>query len=404
MKNRGTYILLALFFAGMVGLWVADYAHLPSRKQQERMSGRILYELVDAKPDELRKIEILGGESPIVFERDKDGNPWQMTSPMNVAADPSKVEALAYNLKELSRKPEADTLEGDPARFGLAPPERIIRLWGSSSDAPLASLEIGKVSLDRRYVRHVGSDGAEVVDARGLDLVKLHPTRWRDHELFRVPSLDVDAVKLSGGGKEVELHRGRDAWRITSPFPTLAAEPKVEGLIADLGTLKVLDDTGFVANDVHEAELERYGLRTPKLTIEVDAGRNRRREPQVLHIGKPVEGKDGLVYAVRGNDNDVVAIETRVLKDLKPDPNYFRSPKVADINPPRVTRIGVVDASGAEFQVVRTGNNWMIANPSPVAGGSQGDRRLPQRRSTGSRPTSTPMPTWCRILASPSLP
>ncbi len=38
-----------------------------------------------------------------------------MTSPMNVAADPSKVETLAFNLKELSRKPEAATLEGDPA-------------------------------------------------------------------------------------------------------------------------------------------------------------------------------------------------------------------------------------------------------------------------------------------------
>jgi Domain of unknown function (DUF4340) len=364
MKNRGTYILLVLFFAGMVGLWVADFTHLPTRRDRERMSGRILYELVDAKPEELEKIEILGGESPIVFVR-KPGNRWQMTSPMNVAADPSKVEALAYNLKELSRKPEADTLEGDPARFGLAPPERIIRLWGKSSDAPLASLEVGKVSLDRRYVRHVGSSGAEVVDARGLDLLKLPPTRWRDHELFRVPSLEVDSVKLSGGGKQLELRRGRNAWRITSPFPTLATESKVEGLIADLGTLKVLDDTRFVANDVGDAELDRYGLKTPSLTIEVDAGRiNQRREPQVLHVGKPVPGKDGLVYALRGKDDDVVAIDTRVLKDLRPDPNSFRSPKVADVNPARVTRIGVEDASGAEFQVVRTGNGWVIANPT----------------------------------------
>ncbi len=70
MKNRGTYALLALFFAGLVGLWVADFAQIPTRSQRERMSSRLLHELLDTKPDDLRKIEILGGEDgPIVFER-----------------------------------------------------------------------------------------------------------------------------------------------------------------------------------------------------------------------------------------------------------------------------------------------------------------------------------------------
>ena len=367
MKNRGTYALLALFFAGLIGLWVADFARVPTRSERERMSSRLLYELLDTKPDELHKIEILGGEEPIVFERqgEKGENRWQMTAPMNVAADPSKVETLAYNLKELSRKPEAATLEGDPERFGLAPPERIIRLWGASTDAPLVSLELGKTSLDRRFVRRVGSEGVEVVDAKGLDLVKLLPGRWRDHELFRVPSFEVDSVKIEAGGKELKLKRGRDAWRIDAPFHALAAESKVDGLIADLGTLRVLDDTRFVANDVKGAELDRFGLKDPALTITVDAGRvDRRRPEQILHVGKPVEGAEGQVYVKRGDQDDVVIVDTRVLKDLKPDPNAFRSPKVADMAANRVSRIGVEPADGGNFEVVRSGNDWTIVRPS----------------------------------------
>ena len=376
MKNRGTYLLLALFFAGLVGLWVADFAQLPTRSQRERMSNRILHELLDTKPDDLRKIEILGGDEPIVFER-REGNRWQMTAPMDVAADPSKVETLAYNLKELSRKPDAATLEGDPGRFGLSPPERTIRLWGPKTDAPLTSLDVGKASLDRRYVRAVGAEGVEVVDTKGLELIRLPAGRWRDHELIRVPSFEVDSVKISSGGKSLQLQRGRDAWRVTAPIQVLAAEAKVDGLIADLGSLRVLDDSRFVANDVPEADLDRYGLKTPTLTVEIDAGRvdrlnvDRRRVAQVIHVGKPVEGKEGQVYARRGDQDDVVVVDQRVLKDLKPNPNAFRSPKVADINPNRVLRIGVEEADGSLVEAVRSGNEWTIVRPSPARGDRQ---------------------------------
>ena len=268
MKNRGTYTLLALFFASLVGLWVADFAQIPTRKMRERMSKpHPPWKLLDTKPDDLVKIEILGGEEPLVFER-KGGNRWQMTAPKDVAADPSMVETLAYNLKEeLTRKPEAATLEGDRERFGLAPPQRTIRLWGASTDEPLASLEVGKVSLDRRYVRSTGSEGVEVVDARLLDLLKLLPIRWRDREMFygRPFPIEVDAVNISCG-RQGSRSFGEGATPGESravPRP-LAADPKVDGLIADLGTLKVLDDSRFVANDVSDADLERYpGLRRP---------------------------------------------------------------------------------------------------------------------------------------------
>lgn len=365
MNHRGTYALLALFFAGLCGLWLADYAKLPTRRDRDRLRSRVLPELLDTKPDELKRVEILGGPEPMAFER-RDGIRWQMTTPIDVAADPSMVETLAFNLKEMTRKPEAATLQGNPASFGLAPPERTVKLWGTATDAPIATLEVGKASLDRRYVRAAGTEGVEVVDARGLDLLKLPPVRWRDHELFRVPSLDVDKIRIVGPAGELRLRRDRDGWRIVAPLKTPAAEPKVEGLIADLGSLRVLGDSRFVADGVRGDALDRFGLKSPRLTVEVEAGRDGRRRPsQSILVGHPVEGKDGQVYVKRGAQDAVVAVDARGLRDLGVDPNAYRSPKVADISPARVVRIGV-EAEGRDFEVARSGRDWTIVRPAPA--------------------------------------
>jgi hypothetical protein len=366
MKSRGTYLLLTLFFAGLVGLWWADFARIPTRRDILRNSSRIIPELINARPDDLQKIEILGGDQPLVFVRHENGVGWQMTSPFDVEADPSKVETLAYNLKELARKPDASTLEGDPERFGLAPPERVIRLWGSKTSEPIASLDVGLENdkLSRRYVRVTGSEGAEVVDSKALALLRLPPIHWRDHELFRVPSFEIDGVSLQSRSAELKLKRGRDAWRIEAPIKTLAAEPKVDGLIADLGSLRVVGDERFIANDVKEADLERYGLKTPLMTIRVDAGRSSHPRPsQILHVGKPVEGQEGQVYVLKGGQNDVLAVDSRVLKDLRVDANPFRSSKIADLKTARVSKIAI-EKPGGGFEMVKAGNEWIIVSPS----------------------------------------
>ena len=67
-----------------------------------------------------------------------------------------------------------------------------------------------------------------------------------------------------------------------------------------------------MAVDVPEAELDRYGLKTPALTIEIEAGRSGKRRPrQSIQVGKAVEGKEGQLYVRRGDQDDVLAIDPR---------------------------------------------------------------------------------------------
>ena len=366
MKNRGTSALIALFFVGLVGLWVADSWKTPNSAERDRQKGRVLVGLIKVKPDDLQKIEIDGGPAPLVFER-REGRRWQMTAPLDVAADPSMVEGLAFRLKELTRKPQADTLKGDPASFGLAPASKTVQLWGRSTDAPLATLELGKTSLDRRFVRAGNDSGIEVVPAQGLDVVDLAPIRWRDRELFRVPTFEVDAVRITSPDRDIQFRRGSDAWRIVEPIKVLADESKVEGLVASLGTLRVTDDAQFLDNNIAEAQWDRYGLSKPALTIRVSAGRGDNRRPeQVLEVGKPVEGNPDRLYAKLGDQDDLIAVDSRVLADLtKIDLNQFRTSKVADIAPNKATRFRV-ESGSQSFEVARSGNDWYLVKPSPA--------------------------------------
>ena len=64
-------------------------------------------------------------------------------------------------------------------------------------------------------------------------------------------------------------------------------------------------------------------------------------------------------------------VERRVLNGLKPEANAFRSPKVADINPTRVVRIGVEDADGNTIEVARVGNDWATDTPTSARGDRQ---------------------------------
>lgn len=369
MKNRGNYLLAAVFLAGLLGLWGADRARVPTRADRDRIAGRVLPTLADARPDDLRRVEIDGGPARVVLERREPGR-WQIVEPIHAAADPTKVETLAFNLKSLAFRPESAPLAtADFGSYGLAPPERTVRLWGESTAEPLATLEVGRISLSQRFVRAGGADSVAAVDAAALGLVDIAVPAWRDREVFRVPSFEVDAVTIRETGREraLKLKRDRDAWRVVEPVRALADTAKLDGLAADLASLRVVDDSRFVADDVPTADLGRYGLDQPALTLTVEAGQGpqRRRTPQVLHVGKPVPGSPERVYARRDDQDDVLALDARAFQSIHADPTNYRDSRVADIDPRRATGFEV-ETGGRTFALGRVGNDWAITTPEPA--------------------------------------
>jgi hypothetical protein len=370
MNQRATIALLVLFFVGLLGLKWAEYAKIPDRNERARAEPRVLPELLDLKPDELRRVEVTGGPKRLLFER-REGNRWQMVEPFDAAADPSMVESLAFNLKELKKARDIGRMEGKPADYGLETPTRTVTLWGSDASTPLAVLDVGSTAHEMRYVRSKGSGRIEVVDAKGLAPVDLPAIRWRDRSLMRLPSFQVQTLNVAGPGRALTLEREGDGWRITEPIKALGDVNRVEGAVAEVVSLKVIDgEKGFVADDVKD--FAPYGLDKPRLTFTASPKPDKG-SPQVFSIGNPVTPTDkaSRYYARRDDQDDVVLVDATLLKNLGANPLDLHAKRVADFMPDRVDFIRVT-SDGATVAVAKTGNVWSRIAPLADAADGKG--------------------------------
>ncbi len=57
-KHHTTFILLTLFFTGLIALWWADYADIPTAEERLKQKGLVLPALLDVRPADVRRLEI----------------------------------------------------------------------------------------------------------------------------------------------------------------------------------------------------------------------------------------------------------------------------------------------------------------------------------------------------------
>ncbi|MHB1560805.1 MAG: DUF4340 domain-containing protein, partial [Isosphaeraceae bacterium] len=206
MKVQRTILMIVLFFVALLVLWGLDRTGVPTDDEMRRRSGYVLNELINTPEASIRRVAIDRGDEHLEFERRGKGTGhWQMVKPKDVAAEPTRLEALVRNLRELRAVPDAGTVQGDPKTFGLAPPAATIRLYtgpaegtSAASDQPAAVLELGKVEASRaiRFVRPGPEGGTTVVDSRLLSAVDRPVDDWREPSMMGVPSFQVVAVKI----------------------------------------------------------------------------------------------------------------------------------------------------------------------------------------------------------------
>jgi hypothetical protein len=363
MRYRTTFLLLACFAALLGALWWADYAAIPTEAQRREMVNRVLPELLDTPVEEIRRIEVERGSGRgwLTVERRGEGR-WQILTPVDTAADTELVETLARNLKDLRKSADAGTIDADPTSYGLQPPSATVRVYLKDRGMPAATLEIGNTVRNNAYVRPAGTKGVEVVDARLLAAVEKDAAGWRDANLFRVPSFRVAsvAVERAGTGESFTLNRAERKWLMTESIKAPADDEKAEGLVAELSALRVADGTGGFVED-SARDLARYGLDHPSVRLTMTpfgAGA----KPQVVSLGSEVPDVSDQVYALRGDQDDVVRINVRTLRASLPAANGFRSTKVLDLNPGRVSRFRV-EMGEKVFELSRVRSGWVLTSP-----------------------------------------
>ena len=368
-KHHATIVLAIIFCTGLIVLWWADKTGLDRDE-----SDAILPALEKVAVADIKRLEVLapksGKESTegtarpgrMVCERRDEGR-WQMIEPFDVAADPSLVESLAQNLKALRRSPDAGTIHEPAKEFGLDPPATIVRFYGSDPKKPLGALDVGRSVRELLYVRPEGGKGIEVIDTRLLSMLSLPPNQWRDKSLFHMPSFRVGMLSVTGPDRDLKVERDEGHWQLLRPVRALAENEKVEGIVAELTSLQVArGDKGFVANDVTESDAAKYGLDRPTMTIELQPALGPGK-PQTLVVGKPEADQSDYSYARLGDQNDVLLIDAKGIKNLGLDPLEYRSKKVVELKEGRVEFLRI-EAFGRTYDIARTATGWEQVLPT----------------------------------------
>jgi hypothetical protein len=364
MKNRATIILLLLFTALLGALWYAQRAEIRSQRQAEFELQYIFPDLLNVPAGNVLKVEVdrLEGD-PIIAER-REGGQWQLVKPFDTAADRDLIETLIANMKGARKSQEAGTIEGALATFGLDKPAATVAITLKGSDKRLG-FEVGKTLKNRLYIRAGEPKAIEVVDTRLFGAVTKPPSDWRDTKLFRASSFQVAEVEVTrkAPAETISLKRTESHWQMTEPIKAPADDDKAEGLIAELAALRVLDPVkDFVQNDVKDEKARaKFGLDAPSMTITVKpfAGKG---PAQSLSFGATVPGTANEVYALRGDQDDVVKLDVKRLREAIPSANALRSQKVLDFHPGRVRRIEIEHA-GKRFDISLASGRWALTAP-----------------------------------------
>ena len=223
--HRTTYTLVVLFFASLLVLWGLEYAGVRTAKESMLRESLILPELLETPAAGIHKLSIERGKERLVFERRSTGaGGWQMIEPMNVAAEPARLETLVRNLKELRRSLDAGSMTGPPATFGLDHPEAIVRLWGSQNEGcePRQPSRWRRSKSARsvkrlRYLRTGESGSIEVADAKLLSAVDQPVVEWRERACGAARDIPdrfgVDQERHQSDSRESEPQRAVPAGR-----------------------------------------------------------------------------------------------------------------------------------------------------------------------------------------------
>jgi len=365
---RSTYILMGLFFASLLAWWGLEHAGVLTENERRLRESRILPELLDVPEANIRKVAIERGSERLVFERRGPGiGRWQMVEPVGVAAEPTRLETLVRNLKDMRRSLDSGSIAGPAEAFGLAPPVATLRLWahkataGNSTEEPIAALAVGKTVRGVKYVRPSGRDAIETADAKLLSAVESPAGDWREHVVLPVPTFQVTAVTIKRAGQVIRAERySAGRWRLKAPVNAPANPAKVESLIAALSSLRVVDgEKGFVADNVED--FSPFGLATPSVTVELTTTREKE-APLVLLVGKPVPDQPDRVYVRQGDQDDVVAVDAKALAEVPASAVALRSQQVADIEPAAVTEIQI-HCRGDTFSLKKGLSEWELTAP-----------------------------------------
>ncbi len=262
-QNRLLVVLAAVLLLLVAAILVAEQREdEPETETTEEYSA--LFPAL--KAEEVERAELQIGEETRVFVRHEDG--WRIAAPVEAEGDAVRIDAIVGSLATAEA---GEPLPGQPADFGLLPPQAVVRL--STRGGSTHELRIGKDSPvgGHTYLQAGADQPIRASRTRLSSTISTPLVELRVRELWTLPARSLDRFELSSPLARVELHKRQGDWWIRGSLaapgepappeldgpPQRADAARVEAVLAELGALQA---SGFVHAPVFNAQALPWSL------------------------------------------------------------------------------------------------------------------------------------------------
>jgi hypothetical protein len=324
----------------------------PAKKQE-----KVFATLQADKIDEITVTSAAGDATTLK----KEGGAWQLTAPVAAKADDSEVSGMTSALASLEMVRVVDENPASLNDYGLSNP-RVEVDFKAGADS--RKLLIGEKSPTGGDLFAKRNDEKRVFMIPAVQETTFNRTTFdlRDKVLLKFDREKVDGVEVDAGGKTLTIGKDGGDWKIGKPVQTRADFGSVEGLIGRLQTVQM---KSIVASDPTPADLKKYGLDKPDVTVVLNTGSSR----ATLILGG--KAADNTVYARDASKPAVVTVETALLDDLKKGADDYRRKDLFEFRPYNATHIEIahngqtVVLDRMKGQGENAPDKWHRVSPNP---------------------------------------
>jgi len=286
----------------------------------------------------------------------KNDGLWQITQPLQTAADSPSVEDIVQGLAAAR---VAQTEPGTPDRlkvFGLDPPA--VGIDFQVKGGVKHSVQLGKKDFTGSSVYAVVDHAKDVALLPESLLVSSDKPLQvlRDQNVLHIDTGNARSFELKNSSGEIGATRGAAGWDFTKPAASAADTDAVNSLIGGISTAKFVSVESETAGN-----LGKYGLAAPAITFTVVDSKG---TSATLLLGK----KDGDEYFARDASRPTIfRVNQDLYKRLAQTYADLRDKKIVRLDSAALTHVEIHNASGT-IVCTRKGDDWTFDEPAAQQG------------------------------------
>ncbi len=316
---RGTLLKTLVALAVCVGLGYFAWREFQQEGPDDKDKKEKVLAFDKAKVTSIR-FERLGGEKLTLV---KQGEFWRLTTPDDVPASSTEVEALLAGFEGLEIQ---ESVADNPASlqpFGLDPPRTTASVV--SEGGASVSVLLGDSTPDGSalYAQRPGQPKLFTIATFQAGALDKKPFDLRDRDLLHAARDNVRTLDVSGPEGPFSLARDeRGEWRIVRPLKTQAGRWAVDSLLGLLEGLRMESVASENASD-----LKPFGLDPPARTVSVGLADGSTRR---LEIGSATP--DTKYHAREAQSRLVAVIAGALVGDLAKGLGELRAKRLLDVS------------------------------------------------------------------------